>query len=85
MKPFQAGARTLVPVGARLFRAEDRTAASHVLVIDRDADRIPVSLLKGQNVLVMKVINEVNDWGACARFMRGESVVTNLKVTLTPQ
>jgi hypothetical protein len=53
--------------------------------LDRDADRIPVSLLKGQNVLVMKVINEVNDWGACARFLRGEAVVTNLKVTLTPQ
>ena len=53
--------------------------------LDRDADRIPVSLLKGQNVLVMKVINEVNDWGACARFMRGEAIVTNLKVTLTPQ
>lgn len=40
MKPFQGKARTLTPVGGRLFRADDRSTASHVLVIDRDGERV---------------------------------------------
>jgi hypothetical protein len=27
----------------------------------------------------------VNNWQACARFLRGESPVTNLKISLMPQ
>lgn len=54
-------------------------------VLDKDADKVPVSLLKGRNVLVMKVINEVNSWQACARFLNGTTPVTNLKISLTPQ
>jgi hypothetical protein len=44
-----------------------------------------VSLVQGQNVLVLKVLNEVNSWQACARFLNGETPVTNLKISLTPQ
>ena len=54
-------------------------------VLDKDADRVPVSLVRGQNVLVLKVINEVNSWQACARFLRGDVPVTNLRISLTPQ
>src|SRR5438045_1964090 len=50
-----------------------------------DADKLPVSLVQGQNVLMLKVINEVNSWQACARLLRGEVPVTNLKISLTPQ
>jgi hypothetical protein len=54
-------------------------------VLEKDSDRLPVALVQGRNVLVLKVINEVNNWQACARFFRGESPVTNLKISLTPQ
>lgn len=54
-------------------------------VLERDADKIPVSLVQGQNVLVLKVVNEVNSWQACARFLQGSLAVTNLKISLTPQ
>lgn len=54
-------------------------------ILTRDADRIPVSLVQGQNVLVLKVINEVNNWQAAARFLNGETPITNLKIALTPQ
>lgn len=40
LKPFQADARMLVPLGGRLFRREDRVAASHVLLVDRDGNRV---------------------------------------------
>lgn len=54
-------------------------------VLERDSDKVPVSLLQGQNVLVLKVVNEVNSWQACARFLQGNLAVTNLKISLTPQ
>lgn len=54
-------------------------------VLERDADKVPVSLVQGQNVLVLKVVNELNSWQACARFLRGDLPITNLKISLTPQ
>ena len=54
-------------------------------VIDKDSDRVPVSLVQGQNVLILKVVNEVNSWQGCARFLRDRTPITNLKVSLTPQ
>jgi hypothetical protein len=54
-------------------------------VLDQDSDRIPVSLVKGQNVLVLKVVNEINSWQSCARFLRGDAPVTNLRISLTPE
>jgi hypothetical protein len=65
--------------GKQVFRfAETRT-------LDKDTDTAEVTLAKGQNVLVLKVINEVNNWQGCARFVRGGAPVKNLKVSLTPQ
>jgi hypothetical protein len=54
-------------------------------VLEKDTDRVDVTLNKGQNVLVMKVINEVNNWQACARFLQGSAPVKNIRISLTPQ
>jgi hypothetical protein len=64
--------------GKQVFRfAETRT-------LDKDTDKEEVALVKGQNVLVLKVLNEVNNWQGCARFVKGGAPVKNLKVSLTP-
>ena len=54
-------------------------------VLEKDTDRVDVTLNKGQNVLVLKVINEVNNWQGCARFLQGGAPVKNLKVSLVPE
>ena len=54
-------------------------------VLDKDTDKIEVALAKGQNVLVLKVINEVNNWQGCARFLRNGAPVTNIKIAQAPQ
>ncbi len=65
--------------GKEVFRfAETRT-------LEKDTDQADVTLVKGQNVLVLKVINEVNNWQGCARFTRTGLGVTNLKIALAPQ
>ena len=64
--------------GKQVFRfAETRT-------LDKDTDTSDVTLVKGQNVLVLKVINEVNNWQGCARFTKDGFGVKNLKISLTP-
>ena len=65
--------------GKMIFRFPDTR------VLEKDSDRIDVTLMKGQNVLMLKIINEVNNWQACARFVRGETPVRDIKITLTPQ
>jgi hypothetical protein len=65
--------------GKEVFRFEETR------VLEKDSDRVPVSLVQGQNVLMLKVLNEVNNWQACARFLRGETPVTTLKIAVTPQ
>lgn len=65
--------------GTQVFKfADTRT-------LDKDTDRVDVSLAKGQNVLVLKVINEVNNWQGCARFLKDGVPVKGLKISLTPQ
>ena len=65
--------------GKQVFKfAEPRT-------LDKDTDKVEVALVKGQNVLVLKVINEVNNWQGCARFIKDGAPVKNLKISLTPQ
>jgi hypothetical protein len=54
-------------------------------VLEKDTDRIEVALAKGQNVLVLKVINEVNNWQACARFLKDGQPVKNIKISTVPQ
>jgi uncharacterized Zn ribbon protein len=65
--------------GKQVFRfAETRT-------LDKDTDKAEVTLAKGQNVLVLKVLNEVNNWQGCARFIKGGAGVKNIRISLTPQ
>jgi hypothetical protein len=53
--------------------------------LEKDTDVGDVALVKGQNVLVFKVINEKNNWQGCARFVKDGAGVKNIKVSLTPQ
>ncbi len=63
----------------QVFKFEDTR------ILDKDTDRVDVTLTKGQNVLMLKVINEVNNWQACARFLKDGVPVKNLKIALAPQ
>jgi hypothetical protein len=53
--------------------------------LEKDTDRSDVTLKQGQNVLVLKVINEVNNWQGCARFLKDGAPVKNLRISLAPQ
>jgi hypothetical protein len=53
--------------------------------LEKDTDRTDVTLVKGQNVLVLKVINEVNNWQACARFLKNGAPVKNLQISTAPK
>jgi hypothetical protein len=65
--------------GQQVFRfADTRT-------LEKDSDRSEVTLKKGRNVLLLKVINEVNNWQGCARFLKDGAPVKNLRISLAPQ
>jgi hypothetical protein len=65
--------------GKPVFKfAETRT-------LEKDSDKVDVTLVKGQNVLVLKVVNEVNNWQACARFLKDGAPLTGLKIANAPQ
>jgi RNase P/RNase MRP subunit p29 len=53
--------------------------------LEKDTDSADVTLAKGQNVLVFKVINEKNNWQGCARFIKDGAGVKNVKISLAPQ
>lgn len=53
--------------------------------LEKDTETAEVTLTKGQNVLVLKVINEKNNWQGCARFTKDGAGVKNVKISLTPQ
>jgi hypothetical protein len=53
--------------------------------LDKDTDSGDVALIKGQNVLVFKVINEKNSWQGAARFIKDGAGVKTLKISLTPE
>lgn len=53
--------------------------------LEKDTETADVTLAKGQNILVLKVINEKNNWQGCARFLKDGAGVKNLKISLTPQ
>jgi hypothetical protein len=65
--------------GKQVFTfAETRT-------LDKDTDKVDVTLTKGQNILVLKVINEVNNWQACARFLKDGQPVKSLQMSAAPK
>jgi hypothetical protein len=53
---------------------------AEVRAIEKDADITEVTLQKGVNVLVIKVINEKVEWALCLRFTdKDDNPLTNLK------
>lgn len=52
---------------------------------DKDTDSADVTLRKGQNVVVFKVINEKNNWQGAARFLKDGAPVKNLTIALAPR
>jgi hypothetical protein len=53
--------------------------------LDKDTDSADVTLARGQNVLVFKVINEKNNWQGAARFLKDSAGVKNLKIAVAPE
>lgn len=53
--------------------------------LEKDTEKAEVTLTKGQNVLVFKVINEKNSWQGAARFLKDGVAVRNVKIVLAPQ
>jgi hypothetical protein len=54
-------------------------------LLEADEDTTPVTLRKGMNVLVFKVINEKEDWSGCARFVDPDGkVIKGLRVSPVP-
>ena len=53
--------------------------------LDKDTNSGDVALVKGQNVLVFKVINEKNSWQGAARFIKDGAGVKTVKISLTPE
>jgi hypothetical protein len=66
--------------GKEVFKNEQARPA------DKDQDSTPdVTLKKGLNVVVFKVVNEKIDWSGCLRFTdKDGKPITDLKVTLKP-
>lgn len=58
---------------------------SETRTLDKDTDSADVTLVKGQNVLVFKVINEKNNWQGAARFLKGGAGVRNIKIAVSPE
>jgi quinoprotein glucose dehydrogenase len=53
--------------------------------LDKDQNDAEVTLNKGTNTLVLKVVNGVQDWSGCARFTdKNGNPVTNVTVALVP-
>lgn len=54
--------------------------------IDQDSDKVPgVALTKGMNTIVVKVINQKNDWAAALRFLdKDGNPVASLAVKTAP-
>src|SRR5439155_25247816 len=61
--------------GKEVFKFTEARAA------DKDQDTTEVTLQKGENVLVVKVVNEKVDWSFCIRFTdKDDKPLTSLKV-----
>ena len=52
--------------------------------LEKDQNSAGVTLRKGENVVVFKVINEKNNWQGCLRFTRGDSPVTDISISTEP-
>jgi len=64
--------------GQQVFRFSDTRT------LEKDSDQSEVTLKKGRNILLLKVINEVNNWQGCARFLKAGAPAKTLRISLTP-
>jgi hypothetical protein len=66
--------------GKEVFKNEEARPA------DKDQDSTPnLTLVRGTNTIVFKIVNEKVDWAGCLRFTDQDgNPVKNMKVTLTP-
>lgn len=65
--------------GAQVLRFDEGRS------LEKDQNVLNVTLKKGVNTVILKVINESNQWQGCVRFTSKDGApVPNLKVTLTP-
>lgn len=71
---------------ARLYlNGKDIYAYQDARTLELDADKGKVQLKKGINVIVFKVINELNSWQGAMRFLNKTGApVTDLKIKLAP-
>jgi hypothetical protein len=53
--------------------------------LEKDTESADVTLVKGRNVLVFKVINEKNSWQGAARLLQNGAPATKLKISLSQQ
>jgi hypothetical protein len=73
--------QAMVYLNGKMVLKQDQARAT-----DRDQDTTDVTLQKGQNVLVFKVVNEKVDWSGCARFTdKDGQVIKSLKITTAPK
>jgi hypothetical protein len=53
--------------------------------LEKDTESTDVTLVKGRNVLVFKVINEKNSWQAAARLLQNGAPLTSVRISLDPK
>ena len=71
--------------GRIYFNGTDIYAFTDARTLELDADKGRVTLKKGVNVIVFKIINEQNSWQGALRFLdKTGAPLTNLKVRLSP-
>ena len=69
--------------GRAYLNGKEAVKFSETRTIDKDSDSSkPLTLNKGKNHLVFKVINEGNNFQGCIRFTKGDKPITNLKISL---
>jgi len=71
--------------GRIYFNGVDIYAFSEPRTLMLDADKGKVTLKKGINVIVFKVINEKNNWQGAARFLQNSAAVKGIRIATTPQ
>ena len=68
------------------LNGKDALKFDETRTLEKDQNDATVTLNKGENVLVFKVINEKNNWQGCARFTdKTGAAIKTLKIALAPQ
>jgi len=58
---------------------------SETRTLEKDTESADVTLVKGRNVLVFKVINEKNSWQGAARFLQNGAPLTTVRISMDPK